>query len=232
MQIQPDSNSFRYERRNGSSALWSSGLPGWFDISLDLQRYSVSSQQHIWCELRQRPANELAFLSPCFGSGTHTNTHQTSIYVNKSPGYVLCHPCCTQDYGTLMCWARNLVGEQSQPCVFQVVEASVPNSLTDCTATNITWESVHVACRPGYDGGVPQHFRIQVVMENSPSIVTNRSAHLPSFPIHNLEANSNYIITIWAENIKGRSDAQVIPVTTLHATGPTRMKSSDGKPWH
>lgn len=28
-----------------------------------------------------------------------------------------------REYGTLACWARNLIGKQTEPCLFQVVPA-------------------------------------------------------------------------------------------------------------
>lgn len=30
-----------------------------------------------------------------------------------------------QDYGTLLCWARNAVGEQREPCIFTIQPAGM-----------------------------------------------------------------------------------------------------------
>ncbi|ALC46414.1 CG34113 [Drosophila busckii] len=38
-----------------------------------------------------------------------------------------------RDYGTLACWGRNVIGKQSEPCLFQVVPAAKPGALRNCT---------------------------------------------------------------------------------------------------
>ncbi|XP_042209429.1 hemicentin-1-like isoform X2 [Homarus americanus] len=63
----------------------------------------------------------------------------------------------TQDYGTLHCWASNVVGHQKEPCVFTIKPAGVPSKPQNCTVSNQTWESVEVTC--GDLGGMLGHHR-------------------------------------------------------------------------
>lgn len=53
------------------------------------------------------------------------------------------------DYGTLMCWADNAVGQQKEPCVFHIIAAGKPNSPTNCTLMNQTSDGLEIDCNEG-----------------------------------------------------------------------------------
>ena len=42
------------------------------------------------------------------------------------------------DYGTVACWARNRIGVQRTPCLFQIIVAGKPYPLQNCTALQST----------------------------------------------------------------------------------------------
>ncbi|XP_052871050.1 uncharacterized protein LOC128276633, partial [Anopheles cruzii] len=42
-------------------------------------------------------------------------------------------PKSEREYGTLACWAKNSIGKQLEPCLFQVVPAAKPAPLRNCT---------------------------------------------------------------------------------------------------
>lgn len=66
------------------------------------------------------------------------------------------------DFGTLSCLATNSAGPQLEPCLFRVVAASRPSAPRNCSLTNLTADSVHVSCEPGFDGGLPQSFLLEL----------------------------------------------------------------------
>ena len=66
------------------------------------------------------------------------------------------------DYGSLMCWATNSVGRQEKPCVYHLIPAGRPEPVSNCTVLNQTYSTLHVACKAGFDGGLPQSFSMQV----------------------------------------------------------------------
>ena len=66
------------------------------------------------------------------------------------------------DYGSLMCWATNAVGRQEKPCVYHLIPAGRPEPVSNCTVLNQTYSTLHVACKAGFDGGLPQSFSMQV----------------------------------------------------------------------
>lgn len=53
------------------------------------------------------------------------------------------------DYGTLMCWANNVVGQQNEPCVFHIIAAGKPDAPYNCTLLNQTSNGLEVDCNEG-----------------------------------------------------------------------------------
>lgn len=53
------------------------------------------------------------------------------------------------DFGTIMCWADNNVGQQKEPCVFHLIAAGKPEVPTNCTVVNQTSDSLEVYCIEG-----------------------------------------------------------------------------------
>uniref|UniRef100_A0A1A9WRF7 Uncharacterized protein n=1 Tax=Glossina brevipalpis TaxID=37001 RepID=A0A1A9WRF7_9MUSC len=50
------------------------------------------------------------------------------------------------DFGTIMCWADNNVGQQKEPCVFHLIAAGKPEMPANCTVVNQTSDSLEVYC--------------------------------------------------------------------------------------
>uniref|UniRef100_A0A182JJ81 Uncharacterized protein n=1 Tax=Anopheles atroparvus TaxID=41427 RepID=A0A182JJ81_ANOAO len=59
------------------------------------------------------------------------------------------------DYGTIMCWADNVVGQQKEPCVFHLIAAGKPEMPYNCSLVNQTSESLEVDCAEGVQRGGP-----------------------------------------------------------------------------
>lgn len=53
------------------------------------------------------------------------------------------------DFGTILCWADNVVGLQKEPCVFHLIAAGKPDIPYNCTLINQTSESLEVDCIEG-----------------------------------------------------------------------------------
>lgn len=53
------------------------------------------------------------------------------------------------DFGTIMCWADNVVGQQREPCVFHLIAAGKPDPPYNCSLVNQTSDSLEVDCTEG-----------------------------------------------------------------------------------
>lgn len=58
-------------------------------------------------------------------------------------------PVKEMDFGTIMCWADNVVGQQKEPCIFHLIAAGKPDQPYNCTLINQTSESLEVDCNEG-----------------------------------------------------------------------------------
>ncbi|CAL1675184.1 unnamed protein product [Lasius platythorax] len=147
------------------------------------------------------------------------------------------------DYGTVACWAKNRIGEQRTPCLFQIIVAGKPYPLQNCTALQSTGPYAHrmghedfkatdsrdadwliVRCSEGFDGGLPlTNYELEVYSEENVYHAntiylnhTDRSGSSgPVFEVPGLEPGRNYRLHLYAVNAKGRSDPVVLEPVTL-----------------
>ncbi|KAF2364232.1 CD80-like immunoglobulin C2-set [Trinorchestia longiramus] len=100
-------------------------------------------------------------------SGRVPNKSRTTTASHGSSSNLLTYtPHSSHEFGTLLCWAQNDVGRQADPCVFQVVPASNPASVHNCTVSATSPSSPNtlvLKCLPGWDGGLEQSFTLKVM---------------------------------------------------------------------
>ncbi|KAK7074662.1 hypothetical protein SK128_011972 [Halocaridina rubra] len=97
------------------------------------------------------------------------------------------------DYGTLLCWAFNDIGEQMIPCAFAIIPAGPPDPPKNCTIINQTTDTIEVQCSAGFDGGLTQvfymelpfrlskwkeEFSLEYFMMLSPALIWREEQHL------------------------------------------------------
>lgn len=64
--------------------------------------------------------------TPLTGRSNSVETVSELLYTPKNE----------RDFGTLACWAKNAIGKQTEPCLFQVVPAGELNDNLDCQQTS------------------------------------------------------------------------------------------------
>ncbi|CAH1104103.1 unnamed protein product [Psylliodes chrysocephalus] len=126
------------------------------------------------------------------------------------------NPVNEMDYGTVMCWASNLAGKQQEPCIFHIIPAGKPDPPYNCTIVNMTNESLEVECSEGYDGGLPQHFLLEVYDSTTGVLLANVSAKFPVFIVSGLDPGKMLKMIIYASNSKGQSEQVPLDGFTLN----------------
>uniref|UniRef100_A0A0N8ECY9 Sidestep protein n=2 Tax=Daphnia magna TaxID=35525 RepID=A0A0N8ECY9_9CRUS len=114
-------------------------------------------------------------------------------------------PQSDRDYGSLLCWGRNAVGEQREPCVYRIFLGVRPDPPNNCSVLNQTADAVEVWCRPGFDGGHPQLFQFEIFDTQSAVLLYNKSGRYPHLRVGNLESGVKLFIQISSYNQRGRS---------------------------
>ncbi|XP_061393851.1 mucin-19-like, partial [Musca vetustissima] len=179
------------------------------------------------CEIQADPPPR-SFRWKFNNSGETLDVGSERFSVNGSRSILKYTPVTDQDYGTLSCWASNEVGTQNQPCLFQVVLAALPNAVANCTIFNRTELSVDIQCIPGYDGGLPQIFVLEMFSTRTGITRFNiTNPEEPQFSLENLDTltsimtqeNNSLKMRIYAYNQKGRSPSYLIQDMVIGATG-------------
>lgn len=119
------------------------------------------------------------------------------------------------DFGLVYCWARNSMGVMRSPCVFQLIPAGPPDPPTNCSVVNQTTDSLEVQCLPGFNGGLQQHFLLEVTDIQTKLLLANATDKIPEFTVSGLNSGRGLKITIYAVNANGRSKSAVIEGFTL-----------------
>ncbi|KAJ8873850.1 hypothetical protein PR048_024686 [Dryococelus australis] len=93
---------------------------------------------------------------------------------------------------------------------------SKPFPVRNCTLSNHTSSSAEVSCQPGFDGGLPQYFVLELYSSESGAPRCNlTSADAPNFFLANLEPDVTFRIAVFAVNSKGRSAGVVLEEVTF-----------------
>ena len=58
-----------------------------------------------------------------------------------------------------------------------------PEAPTNCSVVNQTTDSLEVECLPGFDGGLDQHFVLEVADLQSKVLLANATDKLPEFTV-------------------------------------------------
>ncbi|XP_045615863.2 neural cell adhesion molecule 1-B [Procambarus clarkii] len=143
---------------------------------------------------------------------------QDRVYTGRSRSLVVYTPQTHHDFGSLLCWGRNQIDLQRQPCVFHVVPAGVPEPVHNCSA----WHNgsaageVVVSCQAGWSGGLAQSFTLEVRHAPQGSSVAppgvpaagNLLASLkdqpePHFTVTGLAPGTEYHLVVMASNAQG-----------------------------
>ncbi|XP_045133861.1 nephrin-like isoform X2 [Portunus trituberculatus] len=131
------------------------------------------------------------------------------------------------DYGTLLCWAFNSIGEQAVPCAFAIIPAGHPDPPKNCSIANQTTETIEVECVAGFDGGLPQTFYMEVYDSSTGALHRNMSSREPLFLLTALRPGLAFLMVTYAANAKGRSDKAELETFTLKVaekrTGPPAL---------
>uniref|UniRef100_T1J3R4 Ig-like domain-containing protein n=1 Tax=Strigamia maritima TaxID=126957 RepID=T1J3R4_STRMM len=140
-----------------------------------------------------------------YNASTTEHTRSTFLHI----------PRTENDFGYFYCWGTNEMGSQVEPCIYRVVTVEIPDPVTNCTVYNRTLSSFYVECRAGYDGGLPQHFILDIF-----DVLNNklRSALLSPralFYVSGLRPRMRLRLHIYASNSKGRSDVTEVSAETL-----------------
>ena len=93
-----------------------------------------------------------------------------------------------------------------------------PEAVQNCSTDNESAESFQVNCSPGFNGGLPQKFRLAVYKVTSNAarhLVANLSQPFPRFNVTGLDPGGQYLGEITGYNVKGIGVPYTVRVYTM-----------------
>ncbi|UYV64625.1 hypothetical protein LAZ67_3001373 [Cordylochernes scorpioides] len=127
------------------------------------------------------------------------------------------------EQGLLLCWAKNSIGLQAEPCVFSLAPAGPPDPARNCRLLNVSGRALDIHCLAGHDGGSPQKVVLEVHDVALHSLVRNLTTQpvingedeednnlLVTFRPRDLVPGREYLLVIYSHNSKGRSEPLVL----------------------
>ncbi|XP_024084429.1 nephrin [Cimex lectularius] len=123
------------------------------------------------------------------------------------------------DYGRYECMARNVLGFATLSVRLSVT--SIPDPPTNLAVYNVSHDSLTLGWEPGFDGGLPQTFRLRyrpastIGSGSPPNYRYEDTGNVTKYVVTGLELATQYVFSVMAQNRLGAS--RYLP-DTLKAT--------------
>nr|XP_015925746.2 hemicentin-1 isoform X2 [Parasteatoda tepidariorum] len=170
---------------------------------------------NITCEVDSDPADVT------FRWALNNSIENVELHNFKSSGstsIISYMPKSTTDYGSVLCWGRNSVGDQKEPCFFRIIPAGPPDPVRNCVVVNQSKSWLQIECEAGHGNGLEQSFHLDVYNSEINHLEVNlTSATSPSFSVKDLPAGTPFVLVVYASNEKGKSNSLAIMANTLHS---------------
>lgn len=177
-------------------------------------RVPLNKRAEIVCQVMSDPDNDLTFHWLFNTSREIIDIQQSQTRVNGTRSIVDYIPRTDMDYGSLLCWAENSVGKQTEPCVFQLLPANRPGPVKNCSISDIGIASFEVDCIAGNDGGLNQTFFLEIRHLETGIIVANQTSEMPKFSVIGLQPNQEVNLTVHSFNTVGPSEKVTLKAMT------------------
>ncbi|MPC09082.1 Cell adhesion molecule 1 [Portunus trituberculatus] len=182
-------------------------------------------QVNIPCQVEAYPEPH-AFKWTFNNSGESIDISEEHVLVEGARSTVSYTANTELDYGTLLCWGVNSVGQQRKPCVFHVFPAGHPDPVHNCSMFNLSMSKVNVRCVAGFDGGLPQDFLLQLRYHGQKRVLANVTSKVPRFSVTGIPPGRVLVGAVWAYNNKGRGEPVTIRLFTLKDQAEKRTDSA------
>lgn len=101
--------------------------------------------------------------------------------------------------------------------MFNVIPAGQPQPLRNCAVRNQSTDGLIVGCEPGDDGGLEQHFFLEVFQAEQGQLCSNLTLSGPpvEFVVKDIPISTTFVLLLYASNAKGRSNYVTLSANTM-----------------
>jgi len=165
------------------------------------------------CNVVSNPGNGLHFVWSFNNSINSMDIPSGQVSSSGQSSSISYSPKTELDYGTLFCWASNIVGKGT-PCVFTILPIGPPEPPSKCRTSNVTYSSFEISC-DSVSSNPGNLFILQVDDMRGTHVKTLQSSW-PQFTLGELQSGTTYKVNVRCENKHGRSDPLYLLVETLN----------------
>jgi len=211
--------------------------------------YGVSENEtvSVSCSVKSYPAADTFTWS--FNNSLTSTLLPASSYIS-TPGHsmITYTPHSHMDFGTLLCWGTNMVGNQktNQPCVFHIIPTGPPDTPKKCNIINQTSSTISISCTPGYNGGLIQRLHVELYTQTRICIANitgqmnltdvddeaftsvDDEGREVFFTVSKLPSDEQFDIKYYASNHKGKSSVKHLKVQTLPLISGEKVMTNAG----
>ncbi|XP_064455772.1 hemicentin-2-like isoform X2 [Ornithodoros turicata] len=133
-------------------------------------------------------------------------SHDVQTFITEGTRSIASYvPRENSDYGILLCWAANKVGQQKTPCEYSITPVGPPKAPYNCTLSNQTEDAFLAECHEDQAGGLRQLYNLEVHDISCHRLLANLTSDKPIFWIQGVPPGLNYVLVMYALNELGRS---------------------------
>ncbi|XP_074597614.1 cell adhesion molecule Dscam2-like isoform X2 [Brevipalpus obovatus] len=139
-------------------------------------------------------------------SSTHGAYSINNFTQNGTESVIFYSPRNKYGYGSVFCSASNAIGEQSEPCRFDIVAPEAPEKLKNCQIQNRSSSSLLIECDSNKLTSTSTTYILKVFKaKTGDKFVSMSNAEKPYFLIENLSSDERYDLHIFARTSGGES---------------------------
>ena len=135
----------------------------------------------------------------------------TNFSTKKTISVISYVPKSLSDYGSIFCWASNIIGDQIEPCKFFIIAAGPPDAPQNCTITNITTNELMIECEQRISDKEETSYHLE--MYSNQTKIDYQQSEKPFFLIRSIPFQNDIFFKIYSSNRKGQSTVSILKLS-------------------
>ncbi|XP_043229358.1 nephrin-like isoform X1 [Amphibalanus amphitrite] len=186
------------------------------------RQYHVAKYEQVTvpCQVDANPAS-VKFQWKLNNSAEFVQIASDRIHTSGTVSELTMTPSGDEDFGTLICTSYNDIGQQLEPCLFDIIPIAnpvgPPEPPSDCAIRNRTQASLHIGCTAGAAGGYPQTFHLEAYQARTQVLLSNLSSEQAEFVLGSLGPGEEVVVHVYAVSERGKSGLVTLEADTLSA---------------
>ncbi|KAF5299117.1 hypothetical protein FQR65_LT09475 [Abscondita terminalis] len=162
----------------------------------------LNEELQINCELDANP-KEFEYM----WTFNNSEGFQQYFSLHRNASYLMYIPKTLKDYGVLFCKGVNAIGEQQEPCIFNITARDKMDLLLNCSFNNQFAQSLGLICNHRIPSNLNGTFVAEIYDYDTRNIIKRLTSFEPTFTIDGLDEGLLIEIKVYIITEQGTSNA-------------------------